>query len=361
MGRKTCKDDGNGFEPCVCVDGGADGSAGAGGSAGVGGTAGAGGAAGVGAAGGAAGTGGAAGSSGSAGAAGAAGGSGVGGAAGSSGQGGAAGSAGAAGQGGGPSVCTPNARDCDGTIARTCDATGTGYASLTDCAAMGEVCLDGLCDPDVPGLLAYWRFDEGAGSTVRDSSGNGNDITITTGTTWVAGQIDGALSFDGVDDSATAGDVLDGVAIPFTVTAWIKTSDSGSTRWFVSSDDPASPEHSGWAFGLLSDNRLIGRIGDATGVGPTARLQRSGLTPLALDTWTFVVFHANVGPVLSVILSGANDNGATNGSATTMVHTSDPFVIGRGEQTFFEGEIDELRVYSGALLSPQIGTISAHR
>ena len=50
------------------------------------------------------------------------------------------------------------------------------------------------------GLVAEWHFDEGAGSVVEDSSGNGNDGVIY-GATWVEGKFGKALSFDGVDDN----------------------------------------------------------------------------------------------------------------------------------------------------------------
>jgi len=49
-------------------------------------------------------------------------------------------------------------------------------------------------------LLAYWKFDEGSGTTAGDSSGNGNDGTLVNGPTWVSGRHGMALSFDGVDD-----------------------------------------------------------------------------------------------------------------------------------------------------------------
>ena len=50
------------------------------------------------------------------------------------------------------------------------------------------------------GLVAEWHFDEGAGSILKDSSGNGNDGVIY-GATWVDGKYGEALSFDGVDDN----------------------------------------------------------------------------------------------------------------------------------------------------------------
>ncbi|WP_294082717.1 DUF1735 and LamG domain-containing protein [Proteiniphilum sp. UBA5384] len=39
-------------------------------------------------------------------------------------------------------------------------------------------------DPDSEGLVAYWKFDEGAGSTVKDHSGNGNNALANNTLKW---------------------------------------------------------------------------------------------------------------------------------------------------------------------------------
>ena len=49
-------------------------------------------------------------------------------------------------------------------------------------------------------LVGWWKFDDGSGTTAVDSSGNGNDATVYGDPQWVAGWLDGALQFDGVDD-----------------------------------------------------------------------------------------------------------------------------------------------------------------
>jgi hypothetical protein len=49
-----------------------------------------------------------------------------------------------------------------------------------------------------PPSVSHWKFDEGSGTTAYDSVGT-NDGTVY-GATWTTGQINGALSFDGVDD-----------------------------------------------------------------------------------------------------------------------------------------------------------------
>src|SRR3989344_5236105 len=47
------------------------------------------------------------------------------------------------------------------------------------------------------GLVGYWKFDEGTGTSAGDSSGNGNTGTLVNSPSWVTGKVGGALSFDG--------------------------------------------------------------------------------------------------------------------------------------------------------------------
>ena len=50
-----------------------------------------------------------------------------------------------------------------------------------------------------PGLVAHWDFDEGAGTTLHDRSGNGHHGRIA-GAAWIDGAHGKALQFDGKDD-----------------------------------------------------------------------------------------------------------------------------------------------------------------
>jgi hypothetical protein len=73
------------------------------------------------------------------------------------------------------------------------------------------------------GMVAHWTFDETAGATAHDSSGNGRDGTIFgPGWSWAAGHFDGALQLSG-DDQVTAGG---GFGFPqatasYTISAWL--------------------------------------------------------------------------------------------------------------------------------------------
>jgi hypothetical protein len=72
------------------------------------------------------------------------------------------------------------------------------------------------------GLVGYWKFDEGSGTTVYDSSLSGNDGTVY-GATWINGRLEKALRFDGNDyvliPNTTAQNFESGV---FTLEAWAR-------------------------------------------------------------------------------------------------------------------------------------------
>lgn len=74
-----------------------------------------------------------------------------------------------------------------------------GQVHLASCAlVLGAVLtLTGVAGAADPNLLGWWTFDDGAGTTAADSSGHGDDGTLRGGPQWIAGQLGGALSFNG--------------------------------------------------------------------------------------------------------------------------------------------------------------------
>ncbi|NOU70918.1 hypothetical protein GC098_05650, partial [Paenibacillus sp. LMG 31458] len=78
-------------------------------------------------------------------------------------------------------------------------------------------------------LVALWKFDEGSGTTVGDSSGKGNTGTLVNNPTWTdSGKISGALAFSGgsraeINPSATLNQTGDE-----SVSLWFKTSQTST-------------------------------------------------------------------------------------------------------------------------------------
>jgi hypothetical protein len=80
-------------------------------------------------------------------------------------------------------------------------------------------------------LMAHWRFNEAAGDTVEDSSGNGNTGTIEDAQ-WVGGKDGAALQFDGITARVVVPDSpsLHSETGDITIAAWIKLA-SDPTSW----------------------------------------------------------------------------------------------------------------------------------
>ncbi len=74
------------------------------------------------------------------------------------------------------------------------------------------------------GLVAYWSFQEGCGTSVRDHSGNRHHGTLT-GATWQPGILDRSLLFDGSADRIFLGASTINPAGTFTIACWVRSED----------------------------------------------------------------------------------------------------------------------------------------
>jgi hypothetical protein len=78
----------------------------------------------------------------------------------------------------------------------------------------------------IPGLIAHWKFDEGTGGTAYDSVGNNDGIIH--GAMWTSGQIGGALDFDGAGDYVDLSSTVQFDDEDFTITGWFRTASNTS-------------------------------------------------------------------------------------------------------------------------------------
>src|SRR5258707_1256221 len=88
------------------------------------------------------------------------------------------------------------------------------------------------------GLVGYWKFDEGSGTTASDASGDGYTGTLQSGAGWATGQIGShALSLNGSNTSYVdiPNTVVD-TTQSFSVAAWVKLNSTRGKQTFVSLD-----------------------------------------------------------------------------------------------------------------------------
>lgn len=210
-------------------------------------------------------------------------------------------------------------------------------------------------DTPPPTPTGYWKFDEGTGNTVADSSGNNRTATMAGNVSWVGGRPGSAGSFDGSSGYATtAGPVLR-TDQSFSVAAWVYLNRNDTWYTAIAQDGGTqqmpfvlqySKSLNRWAFDTMRTDT----------VGPQ-EVWAAASTPATVGQWTHLV---------GVYDAAAHDirlyvNGARDGLSTgaTIWRADGPFTVGRTKYngTYvqnFAGAVDEVRTYDRALTDSDV-------
>ncbi|MDH5775196.1 MAG: DUF4347 domain-containing protein, partial [Nitrospirota bacterium] len=217
------------------------------------------------------------------------------------------------------------------------------------------------------GLVANWTFDADA----TDSSGNSYDGTLTNGATIDATDStdivgEGKLSLDGTDDyvdlnshATTIGSLSEG-----TIAAWIRTSATGVEQTIFSLSDTAD-SNSYASLRLTAADQLFFAVRE----NGTLFHFDSTATNLADGNWHHVVVTVSATGNNMYIDGSAVAVTYVNGNASSTnfladVTSADTLAIGKeqpstGPQKYFDGLIDDVRVYDRALTSADIDELFA--
>ena len=207
------------------------------------------------------------------------------------------------------------------------------------------------------GLLAAYGFNQGSGTTVADSSGNGLTGTISGATWTTGGKYGNALTFNG---SSSYVDLKNPAALngtgSMTWAAWVKaTSTPADDGQIIAKSNGTT----GWEFKTSPDT---GSHTFAIQVSPASGtpVQRYSTTVRALNTWYHVagVYNATA-KTLDIYVNGVLDNGVLRGTIPAAQGLPNVNVnIGRRTGGFyFGGQIDEVYIFNRALSQTEIQTI----
>jgi chitodextrinase len=240
----------------------------------------------------------------------------------------------------------------------TANINGPGVCNIITVQRVVNTSLGQSCvvDSAVAGLVAAYSFSEGSGTTVADASGNGNTGTIVNATWTSSGKYGNALAFNGstsyVDVGNSASLQLTG---SMTLEAWINAAanppDDGQI--IAKSDDSA-----GWQFKTSPDTGPQTFGAKVSGTSSTGTQRYSSLTR-SLNTWYHVasVYNPAAG-TLDIYVNGVLNNGTLIGSIPAS-QVSQGVNVNIGRRTggfYFNGIIDEVRVYNRALSVAEIQT-----
>lgn len=200
------------------------------------------------------------------------------------------------------------------------------------------------------GPVAEWHFNEGSGTTVANAVAGGLHGGGLNGAAWTAeGRYGAALTFDGVNDWVTVADhpALD-LTTNATLMAWVYPTALSNWRTVVMKEFPGEASY------YLSS--APGDVANGGGRIGGVYYNISGGVQLPLNAWTHLAMTYD-GANIRVYRNGALV--ATRAQTGSFDQSNSPLRFG-GNATwsseFWQGRIDEVRLYNRALSAAEIAT-----
>src|SRR3989339_510780 len=198
-------------------------------------------------------------------------------------------------------------------------------------------------------LAGEWHLEENIGTTASDTSGNNNNGTLTNSPQWVTGITGNALQFNGINNYVSVAnsaslDIKDAL----TISVW-----AYPTRIPVMHDD------------MVSKDDRIGVRWDGANLRPAFifKIDDGGsnwrwvISPdaVSLNAWVHIVavYDKNGGANnMKLYVDGVQK--AVGTYTDTIESTTNPLTIGRYSNRYFQGIIDEVKIYNRALTASEV-------
>jgi len=217
---------------------------------------------------------------------------------------------------------------------------GTESITISTSSASSSVNLNS-------GLVGYWKFDEGTGTTAYDSSGNNNTGQWQGVGQWTSGQVGpSAGQFNGSSYVSASPISLS----RFTVSAWVKPNGNQTGSPSIVAD--MYPSYVNYTIGF--DPGTTNVYG---GIYNTNWYQTTRAT-LASNVWSFVLITYD-GTNLTLYINGSSINSVP---AVTPQSSGTQLRIGRRWDLpdYVNGAIDDVRIYNRALSGAEVSQLYSY-
>lgn len=206
------------------------------------------------------------------------------------------------------------------------------------------------------GLVGYWKHDNNSGTTSTDSSGNGNNGTLSGSTTpsWSSPYIGVAsLAFNGSTAyvNIPANSILEPASGNFSIMFWLKGTTVGNGMIYseyvgVNGD---------YVFMRVNGSGTVDAVFQGQHGGPSGALSTTVVTD---GSWHLIVAVFTSG-VTSIYTDGVLENTSVD---TTGVPVSPGLAVNigtfqNGSGQFYTGNIDEVGLYNRALTGTEITSL----
>ncbi|MDT7828843.1 malectin domain-containing carbohydrate-binding protein [Pricia sp. S334] len=214
---------------------------------------------------------------------------------------------------------------------------GAGAPPETDAPAIAE------------GTIGYWQLDDSKGATATDSSGNQHHGTLMHGRDIQEGSIDGvlenALDFNGVDDFVGLPDVDGTVDHGFTLAAWINPESTSGDYQGIAGTSTASGFMT-----FVHQGSLAFALRTETG----RKLERHG--SIVANRWQHIAVTYD-GSAMTWYING--DEVGSEAHSGQVSDFKEGYIGWSGwSEEYFEGGIDDVRLFDNALTQQQVSSLS---
>ena len=218
--------------------------------------------------------------------------------------------------------------------------------------------------PNNLGLVGYWSFDEGTSTTAGDFSGKGNKGTITAGTGgWISGKHGKAYNFDGTDDDVRPRNNAFNSLADGTISMWVKPNAISSSASFITGSSLADGND------YVTIGFISSKVSGLSRIGGVNKYTFSADTTLpVVGKWQHVVW-TKTGTTHAVYINGTNQTLTFSTDVDRNIFFSNVaasagtvgYTIGQLRRNtnanYFNGSIDDLRIYSRALSAAEVAAL----
>jgi Tol biopolymer transport system component len=221
---------------------------------------------------------------------------------------------------------------------------GDGVVDVQDLIVLAEHLFEGA------GLVVHWALDETEGDVAYDSAGN-IDATVYNGQ-WSTGKVDGALLFNGLTTYMDCSDSLRLGTRKTTLAMWLEPQHMGGMRYVLSRARGGASD-----FDYVLMQHLEGQVEFAVaqvGSEPVS-VMSNATTPL--NEWTHVAVCLD-GSEAAIYINGQLDASAGYGRRIQCDGCRLWISSLGGVTRFYNGKIDDIRIYNVAMTAEQIGELA---
>jgi hypothetical protein len=225
-----------------------------------------------------------------------------------------------------------------------------GGACTTACPG-GQVCVEGVCtaeDTD-PSLVAHWRCDDPPDDGALDSSGHGHDAKCDSCPEPARGKVGGGYRFDASARQLLVVPDHPDFRGPYTIAAWVDATSTADQISALAKPVGGSSDNS-WQLEVLTDARV-----SLSGGSPHSLKSPDGI---ASGAWHHLAGTWD-GTTKQLFIDGAR----VAQVAATVDYDDHEIYLGADQNSgnevlFWDGVLDDLRVYSRVLSDDEIADLA---